>query len=163
EQWDKSRKVSPATDLYSLCLMGGEMHDGCHPLFPTGDALSPHQMMREHFHTKPRSPTESKMPKPIATLVMKTLRKDPTRRPQDALEWGEKLWAAWRKIRDASPDVDTYPGEPAMERIVSRPVAVFGTSPVTGAGWKPSAAGAAGGGPSAAGAAGGGPSAAGAA
>lgn len=133
EQWDKRRAVGAATDLYALGLMGWEMFAGYHPLFPRSEALSPHQMMHEHFYGEVPSPEGEGMPEPIAKLVARACRKDPKRRPQDALKWAERLWGEYRKIRDADPEVDTYPGEPAKERILSRPMVVPGTGPLAGA------------------------------
>ncbi len=131
EQWNKRRKVTAATDLYAVGLMGCEMFEGCHPLFRGGEALSPDQMMHEHIYTKVPSPEVHGMPRVIAKLILKTVRKDPDRRPPDALVWAEKIWGQWRKIRDADPDVDTFPGEPPKDQIVSRPMVASGASPFT--------------------------------
>jgi serine/threonine-protein kinase len=131
EQWNKEMAVSPATDLYALCTLGHEMLRGYHPLFPDGKADNPWQMMRAHFEIVPPSLEAIGTPPEIAALLQRGVAKDPASRPQDALVWGEDLWRAWRRVRDRSPQIDTYPGEPSIDRIRSRPLVMTSTAPVS--------------------------------
>jgi serine/threonine protein kinase len=137
EQWNKDLTVTPATDLYAIATMIQEAYVGHHPLFPDGKEDNPWRMMKAHHETVPVPLEHYGMPAGISELIMKALAKDPRRRPQDAHQWAEDVWAAWRKVRDAHPEIDTHPGEPPLDRIRSRPLLVSATNPLSP--WHPPA------------------------
>ncbi len=137
EQWNKELAVTPATDLYAIATMAYELYVGHHPLFPDGKADNPWRMMKAHFDLVPPSLAHYGMPAEIAALIQKALAKAPAERPQDAHRWAEDVWRAWRRVRDQHPEIDTYPGEPPLDRIRSRPLLVVAANPAPQ--WSPPA------------------------
>jgi serine/threonine protein kinase len=131
EQWNKAMAITPSTDLYAIGTMGIEMLKGEHPLFRGGVQLDPWQMMHEHQHTRPAPLTQIGVPREISDIFMRAVEKHPADRWQDAHAFAELLWAAWRNIRDRRPDIDTFPGEPPKERIVSRPLQASAAAPAS--------------------------------
>ena len=131
EQWNKEMAVTPATDVYAIATMIHELYVGHHPLFPDGKADNPWHMMKAHCELTPRPLEDYGMPAEISAHIMKALAKHPADRPQDVYRWSEDVWQAWRVVRDSHPEIDTYPGEPPLDRIRSRPLRLTAAHPVS--------------------------------
>jgi serine/threonine protein kinase len=110
ELWLGKPPASPATDVYSLGCILGEMLTGT-PLFP-GD--TPDQVLAKHFMVGPDfgpgwPPADA--PAQVAAVVSRTLAKDPAERYPDAIGFLQALQTCAQK----SAPVEVQQPEPAEE------------------------------------------------
>jgi serine/threonine protein kinase len=94
EQWEGSKHITPATDIYSLGLILYKALAGSLPFEATTAAA----WMNRHCMTEPKPLIESLSGCSVSmnTVVMRSLQKDPKHRYQDALSFRDDLHKALR-------------------------------------------------------------------
>ncbi|HLM75713.1 MAG TPA: protein kinase, partial [Polyangiaceae bacterium] len=111
----RGRPVTPATDVYAVGLIAHEMLWGAHPFVEDLSSYDPHALISRQFFESPPSLAEVGVPEPMARVVARALAKDPEARQQDGLSFAEDVWAAWERMREAAPELDTLESETALE------------------------------------------------
>jgi serine/threonine-protein kinase len=111
----QSKPLDGRSDLYTIGLILFQMVTGRH-CFPDEDAVV---VMARHIQSLPPRPREvapdAGISKKLEGLILKTLSKDPRRRPQSALELHEELAAAI--LEDPGPPPTAQTLEAAAVRI----------------------------------------------
>ena len=120
EQWDDPSRVSAASDIYAVGCILYRMIEGRLPF--EGDSIT--EVMRKHLMNEP--PPLKYAPSWLAAVVLRALKKDPTRRYRNAEEMIAALASGIRHIhgrtdRRALPDVT----------FIHRSSRVFGESLIT--------------------------------
>jgi hypothetical protein len=109
-------------------LIAHEMLWGAHPFVEDLSSYDPHALISRQFFESPPSLAEVGVPEPMARVVARALSKDPETRQQDGLSFAEDVWAAWERMREAAPELDTLGSETALEPGAGR-AASFGELP----------------------------------
>ena len=94
EQWNKSMQITTATDIYALGVIFFEMLCGRRPFDGPGEEnMDPLQLIHRHLKDPVPDPRtfHPSVPEPLALLCLRCLSKDPSERPQDAIEMVDLL------------------------------------------------------------------------
>lgn len=110
----RGRPVTPATDVYAVGLIAHEMLWGAHPFVEDLSSYDPHALISRQFFERPPLLTEVGVPEPLARVVERALSKNPEARQQDGLLFAEDVWAAWERMRDSAPELDTLADDIAV-------------------------------------------------
>jgi len=105
----QGKKLDARSDLYALGVIVYHMLVG-RPPFADDDAVV---VMAHHIKTVPRRPSdaspEARIPAGLEALLMRTLEKEPARRPQSALEFLEEFERAVAASADATMGTAVLP------------------------------------------------------
>ncbi len=111
--------LSPATDVYSLGVVGYEMLAGARP-FTADTALA---LGLAHVHESP-PPLSASVPAGLRALIEECLDKDPSRRPSSATEFARRARAVdGSSDAHATPTVALESSEAAATRVATRSAA----------------------------------------
>ncbi|TXD38334.1 serine/threonine protein kinase [Lujinxingia vulgaris] len=112
EQAQSSRTLTPATDLYSMGIIGYELIENRLPFF----ADTPLDILMMHIHQDPPPMRRSGVPEALRSVVMSLLAKDPAGRPPNGKAVIEQLAAIPAEALDAP--LAAAPAAPDAARAV---------------------------------------------